>query len=64
MTTLVEYYVKQLINKQNSKTEKRGIIKVKSLIPNYIVSFCRIHGLDVHVPVWSCQYTLGPQKGT
>ena len=27
-----------------------------------IVLFCRIHGLDVHVPVWSSQNVLGPQK--
>ena len=28
-----------------------------------IVLFCRIHGQVVHVPVWSSQDALGPQKG-
>ena len=26
--------------------------------------FCQMHGLVVHVPVWSCHDALGPQKGT
>ena len=28
-----------------------------------IVLFCRIHGLDVPIPVWFSQDAVGPQKG-
>ena len=29
-----------------------------------LILFCQMHGLVVHVPVWSCHDALGPQKGT
>ena len=38
--------------------------KILSMCPRglIIALFCRIHGLNVHVPVWSSQIALGPRR--